>query len=287
MPQIKRPDGATIYYEVHGSGYPILLFAPGGVNSQIESWRTLSPINAIDALQDRWTVIAMDQRNAGRSFGPLTPFSYELAVGDQLAVLDDLGIERCHLMGGCIGVAFVLRFIMTAPGRVASAVCQKPVGLDETNSMDTFTAMFRPTIELARASGMAAVVESALNDPMFSRNNAAGPWALRLKHDEDFGAQFLAQTPDGYADLVGAYCDGVWPSGRTYFGVPDVWVKDCATPLLVLPGSDDFHPTGVARRLAREVQRADCLDPDWLRPENVPGSTEVVRDFLQSNTPNQ
>ena len=34
MPAFKRPD-AEIYCEVHGSGYPLLLFAPGGLRSQL------------------------------------------------------------------------------------------------------------------------------------------------------------------------------------------------------------------------------------------------------------
>ena len=32
MPVFSRPD-AEIYYEVHGSGFPLLLFAPGGLRS--------------------------------------------------------------------------------------------------------------------------------------------------------------------------------------------------------------------------------------------------------------
>ena len=43
MPFFKRPD-AEIYYEVHGSGFPLLLFAPGGLRSQLDYWR-YSPSN--------------------------------------------------------------------------------------------------------------------------------------------------------------------------------------------------------------------------------------------------
>jgi hypothetical protein len=38
MPHIGRPDGARIYYEVQGAGYPLLLFAPGAINSQVSFW---------------------------------------------------------------------------------------------------------------------------------------------------------------------------------------------------------------------------------------------------------
>ena len=37
MPVLKRPDGG-IHYEEYGQGYPILLFAPGGMRSRAEMW---------------------------------------------------------------------------------------------------------------------------------------------------------------------------------------------------------------------------------------------------------
>jgi hypothetical protein len=43
MPVFTRPD-AEIHYEVHGYGFPLLLFAPGGLRSQLEYWRR-SPSN--------------------------------------------------------------------------------------------------------------------------------------------------------------------------------------------------------------------------------------------------
>ena len=37
MPVLKRDD-AEIYFEEFGNGYPLLLFAPGGMRSRIEMW---------------------------------------------------------------------------------------------------------------------------------------------------------------------------------------------------------------------------------------------------------
>ncbi len=48
MPYVNRPDGATIYYEVHGQGFPLLLFAGGGLSSQIEFWLR-APLQAATA----------------------------------------------------------------------------------------------------------------------------------------------------------------------------------------------------------------------------------------------
>ena len=66
VPTITRPDGATIYFEIHGSGYPLLLIAPGGVSSQIAFWTGRSAVNPIRDFASDFTVIAMDQRHAGK-----------------------------------------------------------------------------------------------------------------------------------------------------------------------------------------------------------------------------
>ena len=37
MPVLKRPDG-EIHYQTFGKGFPVLLFAPGGLRSRMEMW---------------------------------------------------------------------------------------------------------------------------------------------------------------------------------------------------------------------------------------------------------
>jgi pimeloyl-ACP methyl ester carboxylesterase len=106
MPHITRPDGATIRYEVYGSGHPLLLIAPGGVSSSVEFWAR-SIIKPVEAFADDFMVIAMDQRHAGQSLAPMRPFSYAQCNADQLAVLDAVGVRTAHVMGGCIGCAHI------------------------------------------------------------------------------------------------------------------------------------------------------------------------------------
>ena len=43
MPTLSIPDG-EVYYEVHGTGYPLMIFAPGGLRSELSFWRH-SPSN--------------------------------------------------------------------------------------------------------------------------------------------------------------------------------------------------------------------------------------------------
>src|SRR5207245_10793936 len=106
MPSIER-NGASIYYEEHGRGFPILTFAPAGLQSVIDVWnRPAAPVNPITEFAAGFRVIVMDQRNAGgRSRAPITAQDgWHTYRDDHVAVLDHLGIDRCHLYGQCIEI---------------------------------------------------------------------------------------------------------------------------------------------------------------------------------------
>ena len=284
MPDISRPDGATIHYEVFGSGYPLLLIAPGGVSSQVDFWER-SVINPIKRFADTFQVIAMDQRHAGRSLAPMRPFSYDVCNADQLAVLDALGIQRAHVMGGCIGCAHIWRLISNAPARITAAVCQDPVGLDDSNNPDVFYRMFHETMRLARADGVEAVIKAAEENPLFVMNNGAGPFAPLLNASADARSELLEMGRERYIALIVEFRDGIWPANPPYFTVSEDWMSKCQTPILVLPGRDQFHPTGVSQRICREAPNAHCLDVECREPANLESTIETVRSFLVEHTP--
>ena len=130
MPSLRHHD-ATIYYEEFGQGFPILTFAPAGLQSTIAVWSQPSaPINPITEFAARYRVIVMDQRNAGgQSRAPISAKDgWDTYTGDHVAVLDHLGIDRCHLYGQCIGGSFILNLLAAQPARVASAVLAQPIG---------------------------------------------------------------------------------------------------------------------------------------------------------------
>jgi pimeloyl-ACP methyl ester carboxylesterase len=76
----------------------------------------------------------MDQRNAGRSKGPLEPDDpWGSYAEDQMGLMSHLGIDRFHVLGCCIGCSYALRLIQRAPERVAAAVIEQPIGLSDEN----------------------------------------------------------------------------------------------------------------------------------------------------------
>lgn len=139
--------GAQIHYETFGPDastaprLPVLLLAPGGLRSRIGLWRHTHdgrarnwPDPTVELARARH-VVAVDQRNAGRSFAPVSPHDgWDTFAADHLGVLDALGIERFHVLGACIGSSFALRLAALAPHRVASAVLQQPIGWSVGNA---------------------------------------------------------------------------------------------------------------------------------------------------------
>jgi pimeloyl-ACP methyl ester carboxylesterase len=130
MPTLHH-HGASIYYEEVGQGFPILTFAPAGLQSIIDVWKGPSaPLNPLTEFAASFRVIAMDQRNAGgRSRAPITAQDgWHSYAADHIALLDHLRIDRCHLYGQCIGGSFIMSLLRAQPQRIACAVLAQPIG---------------------------------------------------------------------------------------------------------------------------------------------------------------
>lgn len=141
VPVFERDDIA-IYYEEHGEEFPVLLIAPGGMRSAVPAWEN-APWSPIEHLAPHYRVIAMDQRNAGRSRAPIyATDGWHVYTEDQLALLDHLGVDRFHAAGMCIGGPYCMGLIQAAPQRVASAVLLQTIGLLENRQafFDMFNA---------------------------------------------------------------------------------------------------------------------------------------------------
>jgi len=100
MPFCKKGD-VRIRYEEVGSGFPLLVTPGGGLNSCVGNWPN-AVFNAVEAFEDDFRCITMDQRNAngGESSGPLdTDDPWGAFADDQLGLMDHLGIGEFAYMG--------------------------------------------------------------------------------------------------------------------------------------------------------------------------------------------
>jgi pimeloyl-ACP methyl ester carboxylesterase/uncharacterized protein YndB with AHSA1/START domain len=108
-------NGLELYYEVHGTGEPLMLLH-GGVGA-IEMFAPVLPILA----QGR-QVIAVDLQAHGRTADIDRPLRYELMAEDIAALMKDLGIDRADLMGYSLGGGVALRTAIQHPQRVRKLV---------------------------------------------------------------------------------------------------------------------------------------------------------------------
>ena len=130
----------SIYYEEYGEGPSILLIAPGGMKSTIDAW-AMAPWNPIDVLKESFHVIAMDQRNAGRSLGSIhREHGWQTYTNDQLGLMDHLGIDRFMVAGMCIGGPYIFSLLEKAEDRIDACVVFQSIGRD--NNRDEFYSMF-------------------------------------------------------------------------------------------------------------------------------------------------
>ena len=129
MPFLESDD-RRIHYDISGDGEPVFTIAPGGMRSAHELWEG-QPWDPRQLATSGYSVIGMDQRNAGASTAPVSGSDgWTTYAADQLALLDHLDIERCHVIGMCIGGPYIIGLLQAAPERFASAVLLQPVGID-------------------------------------------------------------------------------------------------------------------------------------------------------------
>jgi pimeloyl-ACP methyl ester carboxylesterase len=114
MPEIEN-NGVRIFFEEVGSGPPVVLghsFLCSG-----EMWR-----HQIEPLAERHRVINIDHRGHGRSGNLTVPFDLYDMVGDVVAVLDHLEVERAVWAGLSIGGMVAMRAAITVAERVAGLI---------------------------------------------------------------------------------------------------------------------------------------------------------------------
>lgn len=107
---------AKLYCDVTGTGTPILFVHAGVADSRM--WNA-----QVEALSGGYQVIRYDMRGFGRTPMPDGPFA---GWTDLRAVLDDLGIEKAHLVAASMGGAVAIDFALHAPDRVLSLVLAAP-----------------------------------------------------------------------------------------------------------------------------------------------------------------
>src|SRR5881409_595835 len=248
MPFYEKGDVRIYYEDTGGSGFPLLVIPGGGLNSTIEGLKT-HPFNPLDEFKDRYRVIAADLRNAngGQSTGPLEiDRPWDAYADDQLGLMDHLGIGRFMVMGFCIGGPFIWNLLRRAPDRIVAAVLAQPSGS-------------RPEMR-----------------DLFYENNIKG-----------WGPALTARRPDITMEMVDKFLTRMYRTNPDFvFTVTRDFVRNCRTPVLILPDDIPAHPYAVAMEAAMLAPNAEVSIFPWKEPkERIPLAVRQIRSFLRAHRP--
>jgi pimeloyl-ACP methyl ester carboxylesterase len=227
----------------------VLVIPGGGLNSTIAGLDTTHPFNAMKELKDGFRCIGADLRNAppGESTGPLeVDRPWEAYLDDHLGLMDHLGIKKFMVLGYCIGGPFIWNMLKRAGDRVVAAVLTQPSG------------------------------HNPEHPDQFYKNNTE-KWAPAL----------MAKRPDIKKDQIHAFLSKMYRSNPDFvFTVDRTFVKNCRTPILVLPDNIPPHPYAVAMESAMLAPNAQVSMFPWKdSPEKIPFAVRHIRTFLKANTP--
>ncbi|HEY0951103.1 alpha/beta hydrolase [Nocardioides sp.] len=254
-------DGIPTRYETIGQGPALLMFSPGGFDSSLENWTSFGrykDLGFLGALSQRYTCIVFDRRESGQSGGRLERLSWSRYVTQALALLDHLGVDRAHTMGGCVGCSTAAALAVAHPVRVRSMVLFSPAGGYTYRAAQHLR--FHRHLGFVHEHGLQAVVDLARESGAgFSKDPRVGPWAAALRNDEAFAASYAATDLGRYTAILSG-------TSRLLFDrdtVPGLEPEDLAVldvPALVVPGEDDSHTRSAARHLQECLPDADYWD---------------------------
>lgn len=248
MPFYERGD-VRINYQDTGTGFPLLLIPGGGLNATMSFFPRANPFDAIEEFKDEYRCITMDLRNAneGKSSGPLEiDRPWDSYTDDHIGLMDHLGIDKFMVMGFCIGGPFIWNLLERAPERVVAAVLAQPSG-------------FRPDMP-----------------DLFYDNNMTG-----------WGPALAARRPDITMEMVDAFLTNMYRKNPDFvFTVTRDFVRNCQTPILVLPDDIPAHPYAVAMETVMLAPKSEVSLFPWKEPkERIPIAVRQIHSFLRAHRP--
>src|SRR5712691_3658400 len=236
-----------IHYEEFGSGFPLLLIAGGGLSSTIDGLAT-GPFDAIKEFKGEYRCIASDLRNApkGQSTGPLEVDRPWDSYAD-----DQLGVLD-HLG---IDKFMVMGFCIGGP--------------------------FVWNL-LKRAPNR--VVAGVLAQPSGWR-----PEMPTLNYDTNmtgWGPELIKRRPDITMAMVDKFLTKMYRNVDFVYTVNRDFVRNCQTPVLILPDDIPAHPYKVAMEAAMLAPKAEVSMFPWKEPkERIPLAVRQIHSFLKAHRP--
>ena len=247
MPFYEKSN-VRIHYQEAGSGFPLLVIPGMGLNSTMSELTASSPFNPMEEFKDEYRCITSDLRNAnsGQSSGPLEIDRPWDSYAD-----DQLGLMD-HLG---IHEFMVIGFCIGGPfiwNLLKRAPGRIVAGV------------------LAQPSGFRPEI------PNYSYEGNMKNW----------GPALVARRPDITMAMVDAFVKNMYRNPDFVYSVTRDFVRNCQTPVLILPDDVPGHPYAVAMEAARLAPKSEVSLYPWKNPKDlIPIAVRHVRSFLRAHRP--
>ena len=234
LPLIELDTGIDMYYQVEGSGDPLLLIM--GTGADHSTWDA-----QVECYRDHYTVITFDNRGTGQSTHPADPSSYSMEVlaGDAASLLEAIGVDSAHVSGLSLGSATAQELAINHPERVRTLQLHNTWG----RSDEWFRRMIDSMAFMVEHDDMDAYIRCALlwvSSPDFL--------SFRPGDAEAFERGFISENPHppSKEGLMGHF-----HADRTHDSLERLGAIEVS--VVVTTGEMDWQ---VPPRYGREVQRA-------------------------------
>jgi 3-oxoadipate enol-lactonase len=232
--------GETIYYEVIGAADAPPVVLTHGAGGSHAAW-----FQQVPALADAgFRVITWDSRGFGLSTFETGVLDSDAAVADLATVLDEVGVERVHLVGQSMGGWWVTAFALAHPSRVLSLTLSNTIGGLWTDALFQHFASF---------VAAAADADADADDSRMGVHSALGTSFVT----RDPARAFLYQQLNTFHTPPLAAIAAALGGARVEHATLDA----LEIPMLVITGSDDvLFPAALVRDSASRLMHATIIE---------------------------
>ena len=244
MSYLTTKDGVKLYYEETGDGMPVVFVHEFA--GDVRSWEP-----QIRYFSRRYRCINFAARGFFPSDVPDDPdmYSQENARDDILAVLDELEIEKAHIVGLSMGGFATLHFGIIYPQR-ASALVVAGAGY---GAGEAVAQQFRR--ETAEA---AARVESETM-AKFGKSYAVGPTRVQFQNKDPRGWKEFEKQLCEHSSLGSAYTMRGVQGRRPSLYDLESQMREMSVPTLILNGDEDDPCLDIGLFMKRHIRSSGLV----------------------------
>ena len=243
-------------YEERGQGFPLILLHGNGENLTYFK-------DQIAFFSDEYRVIAVDTRGHGRSPRGIAPFTIRQFADDLREFMEELGIDRAHILGFSDGGNIAAVFAMKYPEKVEKLILNG-ANLDPSGVKGYFQIPITLAYRLMGARGRDRRTTAGKN-ASFERSTSAGEngsFERSTSADENGSPERKASAAEtmnaaGAASHAGTVAPAGKASKKELFGLmvedPNIKPEELAqikAPTLVIAGTRDLIKCSHTRLIA-------------------------------------